>query len=561
MTAVQDPDPTPGPGSPPGSDPTPGPEPAPGPRRTRGGRRRRTLSVLAGCALLPAALYPAAPAAAPSAARPAGADGTAAHSAADAGIPAELRRYYRQRLQWEPCPSRPSYQCATLDVPLDYARPRAGELQLTAARKKATGNGAGLGSLLVNPGGPGASAIDYLTGGGADVFSPSVRASYDLVALDPRGVQYSTPVLCESGTSSATLGTGRRVSAESTRLAASDAAYEQLTDACAQRAGKLLPHVGTLDAARDMDVLRALLGDERLHYVGFSYGTYLGATYAGLFPSRVGRMVLDGAVDPTIDGYQDFLDTARGFQVAWESFAADCAARADCPLGRSTGQIGRALDALRDRLDSTPLRQGKDISITGDDLLTAVVAGLEAPNWQLLRAALQGALKRDTTALQQLLAPATDTSSNAGDAFFAISCLSEPLAPRSTPAQVQAALGQFLRASPQFGKFYATQLMQCSHWPVRPVQPSGRVTAPGAAPILVLGTTRDPATPYPWAKALAAQLSSGRLLTYDADGHTAYHRGSACVDDAVDRYLAQGRLPAPGTVCTDQARPAAPPPE
>ncbi|MFD7134254.1 alpha/beta hydrolase [Streptomyces sp. NPDC059894] len=514
--------------------------------RIPGRKLRNRVALLGACGLLLTAPYAAWPGAAP-ALRPAGADGTAA---TDAAVPPALRRYHQQKLLWEPCPGSPSFQCTTVKVPLDYARPDAGDLLLKATRKKSTGDGARTGSLLVNPGGPGASAIDYLVGGGADLFSPSVRASYDLVAMDPRGVQHSTPVDCGLSTSTSPSGVGRLLSADSTEFAAYDTGYEQLTDACAQHSGRLLPHVGTLDAARDMDVLRALVGDDRLHYVGFSYGSYLGTTYADLFPSRVGLMVLDGAVDPSMDGYQDFLQTAAGFQMAWESFAADCAARADCPLGHSVEEISRGLDTLRQSLDRVPLRQGKDISVAGDDLLIAITTALRAPEWELLRAALREVAAGDTTTLQQLLGAATDTSSNAADAFYAISCLSSPLAPRFTSAEVQAALPRFLRASPQFGRLFATPLMQCAHWPVPPTQPARTVSAPGAAPILIVGTTRDPATPYSWAKALARQLSSSRLLTYDADGHAAYHRGSTCVDTAVDGYLTQGQLPPAGTVCT-----------
>ncbi|MFH8799166.1 alpha/beta hydrolase [Streptomyces sp. NPDC017936] len=518
----------------------------PGVDRIPGRRLRGRVALLGAGGLLLAAPYAAWPGTAPAVTRPAGADGTAA----DAAVPPGLRRYYRQELLWEPCSGAPSFQCTTMKVPLDYARPDAGDLLLAATRKKATGGGARIGSLLVNPGGPGESAVNFLVGGTADQFSPSVRAAYDLVAVDPRGVQFSTPVVCEGDVPTTPSGAGRRTPADAAEIADNDALYGEISDACARHAGRLLPHVGTLDAARDMDVLRALLGDDRLHYLGFSYGTYLGATYADLFPSRVGRMVLDGAIDPAMNGYQRFLQAATGYQVAWDSFAADCAARADCPLGRSVKEISRGLDTLRRSLDRAPLKQGKDVSVTGDLLLGAVTTALAIPAWELLRDALRGVLAGDTTALQQLLGSAEDTSSNAGDAFFAISCLSHPLAPRFTPAQVQAALPQFLRSSPQFGAFYAPDLMQCAHWPVPPVQPSHAVSAPGAAPILVVGTTRDPATPYPWAEALARRLSSGRLLTYDADGHVAYLRGSTCVDTAVDRYLTLGQLPPVGAICT-----------
>ncbi|MFJ1732837.1 alpha/beta hydrolase [Streptomyces sp. NPDC088254] len=513
--------------------------------RIRGRRLRGRVGVLGACGLLLTAPCVAWPGAASTVAPSARVDG----GTADGGVPQGLRRYYQQGLVWEPCLDVPSFQCTEVKVPLDYADPDAGDVLLAVTRKRATGGGARIGSLLVNPGGPGDSAVDYLADG-ADDFSPSVRAAYDLVAVDPRGVQYSTPVTCESDTVTTAAGAGRRLSDEAVEIASDETGYAQLGNACAKHAGRLLPHVGTVDAARDMDVLRALLGDDRLHYVGFSYGTYLGATYADLFPSRVGRMVLDGAVDPAMDGYQNFLQTAGGFQVAWESFAADCAARPDCPLGHSVKEISRTLDTLRRSLGRVPLQQGKDISITGDDLLVAVTTALKAPAWDLLREALRGVLAGDTTVLQQLLGSSEDTSGNAGDAFFAISCLSAPLAPRFTAAQVRAALPQFRHTSPQFGEFYAPSLLQCAYWPVPPAQPAKPVSAPGAAPVLVVGTTRDPATPYSWAKALTRQLSSGRLLTYDGDGHLAYLRGSACVDTAVDRYVTLGQLPPVGATCT-----------
>lgn len=495
--------------------------------------------------LLLTAPYAAWPGAAPAATQPAGADDTAA----DAAVPPELQRYYQQELQWWPCPD-PSFQCTEVTVPLDYAHPDAGDIFLAASRKKATGDGARIGSLFLNPGGPGVSAIDTLAQGVADLFSPSVRASYDLVAMDPRGVQYSSPVNCEINAPTPSSGADSGKSADSAEFAALDALFEQHANACERNAGQLLPHVGTLDAARDMDVLRALMGDDALHYVGVSYGTYLGATYADLFPSRVGRMVLDGVVDPTLDGYQNALQTTAGYQVAWESFATDCAARNDCPLGHSVTDISRRLVTLLHSLDRTPLRQGKDIVITGSDLLNAVRNALRSADWELLRAALQGIPAGDTTALQQLVGASEIPFSNAVDAFYAIGCLSSPFDSRFSSAEAAAALPEFQRTSPLFGALDVTGLGQCAHWPVPATQPAQAVTAPGAAPILIVGTTRDPDTPLHWAKSLADQLSSSRLLTYDADGHGAYQRGSTCVDTAVDRYLTQGQLPPADKVCT-----------
>ncbi|WP_431949449.1 alpha/beta hydrolase [Actinacidiphila sp. bgisy167] len=475
---------------------------------------------------------------------PAGAVTTAPATAALTAVPAELARYYGQRPGWRACDAVPSFQCATIKVPLDYDRPQAGDITLAAIRRPATGSGAArVGSLQMNPGGPGSSAITYLLDN-AGSFSPAVRAAYDLVAVDPRGVGASTVVDCATDTPASVQDPGARKA----DIDASAAAYAQVAAECARHAGRLLPHVGTVDAARDMDVVRAVLGDERLHYVGFSYGTYLGATYAGLFPSRVGRMVLDGAVDPALDGYAFTIEQAQGYQTAWKSFAADCATRPDCPVGHSVQEAGRTLNGLVARLDRTPLRQGKDTTVTGDSVLGAVVLGLRAPAWETLRAALAELLAGQTAAVQALLGG--DEETDPGDqSYYAVSCLSSTLGTWSTVAQAQAALPEFRRVAPQFGEYYAGTLPMCTRWPVRPNQAPGRITAAGAPPVLVVGTLRDPATPYPWAQALAGQFSSGRLLTWDGDGHTAYHRGSVCIESAVDGYLTRGHLPPAGTVC------------
>ncbi|MFI6358248.1 alpha/beta hydrolase [Streptomyces sp. NPDC050743] len=477
---------------------------------------------------------------------PAGTEATAA----TAPVPAGLLRYYQQQLDWKPCPDKPAFQCTTLKAPLDYAHPDVGDITLAATRKRATGTGAKrIGSLLYNPGGPGVPAITGLWDA-ADAFSPLVRAAYDLVAVDPRGVGDSTPVDCNTGTALALPNAGVITTAGKPDFEGVDAVNEKFADACRLHSGRLLPHVGTLEAARDLDLMRALVGDERLHFLGFSYGTYLGTTYAELFPSRVGRMVLDGAVDPSIDGYHHFLDSAHGYQVAWESFAADCATRTDCPVGHSVEEANRTLDALVAALDQNPLQPDKDVTITGQYLLVVVTTWLRAPAWEDLRVLLSKVTHRGTTGLQKLSAADQGDSAVSDSGFMAVSCLSAPLGSRFTPAQAEAALPEFVRVSPQFGAFYSTYLQECAHWPVGPTQPSHRITAPGTPPILVVGTTRDPATPYVWSQALARQLSSGRLLTRNGDGHLAFLQGSTCVNAAIDRYLLNDQLPPVATVCT-----------
>ncbi|MFE0633403.1 alpha/beta hydrolase [Streptomyces sp. NPDC058864] len=524
------------------------------------GRRRRVAAGLLSACLVLAACSPQRPhrpagpkrsAAAAATAGPAASAPPSASASASASAPTpDVSRYYRQRLHWRPCREAASFQCTSVRVPLDYARPEAGDIRLAVVRHRATGpRAARIGSLLLNPGGPGVSAVDDLLSF-ADGFSPAMRAAYDLIGVDPRGVGRSAPVDCGTGAPpSVPAAEGAAGPTAEGKAGEPESGFALIADACARRVGRLLPHVGTLDAARDMDVTRALLGDDRLGFLGYSYGSYLGATYAELFPSRVGRMVLDGAVDPGMDAFRATLGMARGYQVAWDAFAADCVARPGCPVGHSLRDAGRILDGLVAELDEAAREgDGRGVSATGDDLLTAVTSALAAPAWGGLRSLLREVRAGDAATWRRLLG--TDDAGGPGEqSLAAINCLSSALGPRSTAAQTRAAVPEFRRAAPQFGAYYAGFLPMCAHWPARPTQVPHPITARGAPPILVVGTTRDPATPYDQARALATQLSSGRLLTWDGDGHTAYQQGSRCVDTAVDDYFLHGRLPPDGTVC------------
>jgi pimeloyl-ACP methyl ester carboxylesterase len=246
--------------------------------------------------------------------------------------PPALVPYYEQKLTWRDC-GVPGFQCATMKAPLDYANPSAGDVRLAVARKKATGPGSRLGSLLVNPGGPGGSAIDYLQQFAGTGYPAEIRARYDLVAMDPRGVARSEPVQCLDDRAMDTYTQTDVTPDDRTEIDALAGAYRRFAEGCGAHDPRLLRHVSTVEAARDMDVLRAVLGDRKLTYVGASYGTFLGATYAGLFPDRVGRLVLDGAMDPSLSARRMNLDQTAGFETAFQSFARDCARRSDCPLG------------------------------------------------------------------------------------------------------------------------------------------------------------------------------------------------------------------------------------
>ncbi|MEU6732412.1 alpha/beta hydrolase [Streptomyces physcomitrii] len=483
----------------------------------------------------------------------------AAMAALPEKTPSALAHFYGQKLSWRSCGSA-GFQCATLKAPLDYAHPARGEVKLAVSRKKATGDGRRQGSLLVNPGGPGGSAVGYLQSYAALGYPAKVRGAYDMVAVDPRGVARSEPVTCLDGKR---MDAYARTDVTPDSKAEQDAlvaAFKKFAAGCESRSAALLPHMSTVEAARDMDVLRAVLGDKRLNYVGASYGTFLGATYAGLFPERVGRLVLDGAMDPSLTARRMNRDQTAGFETAFQSFARDCLTRKDCPLGTkgtTTEKAGANLSAFFARTDARPLRtSARKRSLTEALATTGVIAAMyDEAAWPQLRAALNAAMKKkDGTSLLALSdsyyeRESDGTYTNLMYANAAVNCLDLP-ASFSSPAEVEAALPDFERTSPVFGRGMAWSALNCSYWPVKPSGGPHRIEAKGAAPIVVVGTTRDPATPYRWARSLAAQLDSGRLLTYTGDGHTAYGRGSGCVDSAVNTYLLTGRAPTPGKRCT-----------
>ncbi|MFB6773326.1 alpha/beta hydrolase [Streptomyces sp. NPDC056337] len=531
-------------------------------RRTRIGGTRIRATFLAAALLATACSAGGASTSAGPAAEAAGATEAATASLAPLpkATPAELSPYYEQKLGWRDC-GVPGFQCATMKAPLDYAKPTEGDVRLAVARKKATGPGKRLGSLLVNPGGPGGSAIGYLQQYAGIGYPEKVRAQYDMVAVDPRGVARSEPIECLDG---------REMDAYTqTDVTPDDQdetdelvdAYKGFAEGCGADAPKLLRHVSTVEAARDMDVLRAVLGDGKLTYVGASYGTLLGATYAGLFPDRAGRLVLDGAMDPSLPARRLNLEQTAGFETAFQSFAKDCVRRADCPLGdRDTtpAQVGENLTAFFDDLDAKPIPTGDadGRKLTESLATTGVIAAMyDEGAWQQLRKSLTSATKENDGA--GLLALSDSYYERESDGAYsnlmfanaAVNCLDLPAA-FSSPDEVRDALPDFEKASPVFGEGLAWASLNCTYWPVQASGGPHRIEAAGATPIVVVGTTRDPATPYRWAEALAGQLSSGRLLTYEGDGHTAYGRGSTCIDSAIDTYLLRGTAPEDGKRCS-----------
>jgi pimeloyl-ACP methyl ester carboxylesterase len=465
-----------------------------------------------------------------------------------------LKPYYSQKLDWREC-GVPGFECATMKAPLDYAKPEGDSIKLAVSRIKATGPGERLGSLLVNPGGPGGSAVGYLQAYAGIGYPAPVRARYDMVAVDPRGVARSEPVECLTGPEMDTYTQVDQTpdgTAEAGRL---EQAYKDFAAGCEKLSGKVLPHVSTTEAARDMDVLRAILGDEKLNYVGASYGTFLGATYAELFPDRTGRLVLDGAMDPALPARELNRDQTAGFETAFKAFAADCMQKADCPLGSTS--VADATERLKDffaKVDASPVPTGEDRPLGESLATTGVIAAMyDDGAWPQLRSALTAAQDGDGAPLLAMAdsyyeREADGSYANLMFANAAVNCLDLPAAFEGAD-EVRAALPEFEKASPVFGRGFAWASLNCGFWPTEATGKAHAIEAKGAAPIVVVGTTRDPATPYKWAESLAGQLSSGRLLTYDGDGHTAYGRGSDCIDTAINTYLLEGEAPEDGKRC------------
>ncbi len=461
--------------------------------------------------------------------------------------------FYAQRVSWHDCGG--GFQCGTVHAPLDYARPDGQRITLSVLRLPAEGQRKG--SLLINPGGPGGSGVDFVRDA-ARQFGADLRKNFDLVGFDPRGVNASRPaVRCLT-------------SKDLDRFFATDTSPDDPSevqdlvkvsrgwaDQCKEKIPSVLPYVGTVNAARDMDILRSAVGDRGLTYFGASYGTYLGAFYADLFPHHVRAMVLDGAVDPKLSGDAINIEQAKGFDTAVAAFAADCVKTVDCPLGTGSTHAALArLSHLFQQTDKKPLKNNLGDGRVVDESLVelGVAAALyNKQTWPILRLALKSAIEQNdgTTLLRLgdlLVERNKDGSySNQSEANMAVNCVDKPYARTLGPWQAVAAKAK--KVAPLFGQFVVWGTLPCAYWPaVVKTQPKP-LHAVGAKPIVVVGTTRDPATPYKWAQGLATELKSGILLSLDGDGHTAYLQGNPCITSAVDRYLINGTPPKKGTMC------------
>lgn len=443
--------------------------------------------------------------------------------------------------------------CATLTVPLDYRRPRGETIDLALLKVPAEDPGRRIGSLVVNPGGPGAPGTDYAASASA-VFRQPLLDAYDIVGFDPRGTGDSAPVDCLTDDQLDDYIATDPDPDTPTEVAAYEGWVQTFGEGCAERSGRLAAHVTTIEAARDMDVLRAALGESTMTYFGASYGTKLGATYADLFPDKVGRLVLDGAVDLSISSRELGLEQAGGFETALRAYVSDCVEQTDgCFLGDTVDAGLQRIRQFIDDVDAHPLRGSGDRDLDVGNAFYGIVLPLYSRDyWTILSQALRLGFQGDGSALLQLADLYNSRGpdgyqDNASEAIYAINCLDDPYA--ITADQVPANLPDFEAASPTFGSVFAWGLTTCGGIQVRSTEKPRTVRAAGAAPIVVVGTTRDPATPYEWAVHLAEQLESGVLVSRDGDGHTGYNSGNECVDEAVEHYLVDGTVPKDGLSC------------
>ena len=452
-----------------------------------------------------------------------------------------MRPFYRQHIRWSSCGS--GFECGKLLVPIDYAKPGGATMRVAVIRKPASGKSRG--SLIINPGGPGASGVDYARGS-AGTFT-GVTPNFDLVSFDPRGVGASKPIRCESSSQLDAFVSVDPTPDTPAEHAAMVRSSRGFAAACFRRNGQYLEHVGTIDAARDMDVLRAALGDSKLTYYGASYGTFLGAKYAQLFPTHIRAMVLDGAVNPAENTVTTDVGQSEGFETDLQDFLRWCANQGSCPLGSSQSAAGAGLDRIERQVRAHPVPVGSRSVGAGEFFIGLASGFYSTSEWPALRQALADVQNNKGDGILALADELTErrhdgSYSNLMESNMAINCVDRD-SPRSV-AGFDAAASQAAKASPHFGVDILYSSLPCAYWHVPPVERAHPVAAPGAPPILVVGTTHDPATPYVDAQALAAQLGApGRLLTLDGDGHTAYLRGNACVGGYVNPYLEDDRIP------------------
>jgi pimeloyl-ACP methyl ester carboxylesterase len=472
----------------------------------------------------------------------------------DEKVASDIAKYYHQVLTWKSCAE--GMQCTTATAPLSWSDPTSGTIKLALIRQQAK-DGHPLGSLLVNPGGPGASGYDFVRDGINSATDAKLQNSYDVVGFDPRGVGHSTAVKCYSNPKTLdkfiySIPEGVRGSDQ--WIAEQEQSSKQFGQDCLKYTGTLLGNVDTTSAARDLDLLRAVLGDKKLNYLGYSYGTLLGQTYANLYPQNTGRLVFDGAIDPTVSPTEVNETQAKAFEKSLRKFLSECPTISGCPFGRNVTKSMNTVKALLASLDANPLRNKDGRELGSNTMVTAIIYPLYSVQlWPDEAALFASVMKGDPTIAFQLADTYNDRnkngtySTNTTEAFTAVSCLDYPS--DSDVATMRAQAAHIAKVAPVLGPEMAYGGTGCYDWPYPSTRVAGPLPAVGSAPILVVDTTGDPATPYAWGKHVAQILENGHLVTYNGFGHTAYNKSNSCVNNAVDNYLLHGTVPKTDPQC------------
>ena len=484
----------------------------------------------------------------------------------------DIQAYYNQGITWGKCAqgtfdsyrgvnsSDPNeYQCAFLKAPLDWDNPDGDQITLALAIHRSGAKDAP--ALFINPGGPGGPVVSALPYYSAQGLGESVVKAYDIVALDPRGVGDSTPVFCMTDEEKDKYNAGSETEgadADSPQSAIAEVQEDsrEFAQGCRDHSGAIFEHIDTVSAARDFDMVRSILGQDKLNLLGYSYGTFLGATYAGLYPAQVGRFVLDGALDPSLSVDEVSSMQMRGLDASLQQWITDCATQASCPMGRTKDEGIANVRSFLESLEASPLpTNDPDRPLTEGLAVTAMIGAMYNTQWwpELTNAYADATRRNDGTAMLEIADlmnsrnPDGTYADNSTDAINAINNLDYK--PAGTDAEWIARADALKSELSILDRYVGYPSAGLSAWPTEHAE-RAPIHATGAAPILVIGTTHDPATPYPMAEALASQLDSGVLITVEGWNHTAYRRGAnQCVTRAVEDYFVKGTVPTDGLMC------------
>ena len=470
------------------------------------------------------------------------------------GAPAGFIQYYEQVANFEKCGD--GLYCADISVPMDWSDPTSEPISIATVYRQADSDP--MGFILVNPGGPGSSGYDWVKESPEYVGTETLRERWNMWGFDPRGVGSSSAIKCLSdGEYDEFLYgvTGYELGSDEDLEAATEVRSE-FAEKCQENTGPLLEFVDTVSAAKDMDVLRAVIGQERLNFLGFSYGSFLGTTYATLFPSRVGRFVLDGAIDPTVSDGQQTIRQLEAFEKAIEAFLENCEQFEDCPFSNDVPLGKFRIQQFLLELEKEPLQTSSGRELTVWAGITGLIMPLYSEEyWPWLSTSFREAFEGSGDGFMVLADIYNDRnedgsySTNLIAAHYAIGCSDSGGVPDMDT--VEEKNERVLEVAPILGRYWQFGGMECANWPYPPAASPTDYSAKGAPPIMVIGTTGDPATPYSEAKSLAEEvLADGFLVTYNGEGHTVYGGDVECINEVVDNFFYTGKLPAKDPNCS-----------